>query len=343
MEQEQVPGEVRPESRRPVIERRAGNGEPGAEVHRVPEQTVGPPHHQAPGGIERSGRPLPPEREGEDAPERQGAAEDSHHDTCDLRRSHGPAGPDTSRLQHRAGEKDQEESDEEGGPDQGPDQRERLSGLPTPSQVESAGRAPAPRGPARRTRAALRAPAACRSAARPDRGCAGGPPAAPGARRRAGCCGGRAGWWPRPRRSHHRYRGPRARGCRYWSPSSRHRLSTATPRVRFQEKEARSRNPIYSLGWAGLPRPRKECAVPRRLAILCLTLAAAPLAAQMEPPVEVASRVRIRTLDPSGRAVRWMDGTVASLTRDTLQVRADGRSTTIPYWAEPGKELWVRA
>ena len=74
-----------------------------------------------------------------------------------------------------------------------------------------------------------------------------------------------------------------------------------------------------------------------------LIAGAVPLAAQGEPTVEVASRVRIRTLDSAGRPIRWMDGTVASRTRDTLQVRTNGGESLVPYWSQPGKELWVRA
>lgn len=81
----------------------------------------------------------------------------------------------------------------------------------------------------------------------------------------------------------------------------------------------------------------------RLLAALWLIVGAGSLAAQMEPPIEVRSRVRIRTLDSAGNAIRWMDGTVASRTRDTLVVRPAGGASLIPYFVEPGKELWVRA
>jgi hypothetical protein len=81
----------------------------------------------------------------------------------------------------------------------------------------------------------------------------------------------------------------------------------------------------------------------RALVAAWLMAGAGPLAAQGEPTVEVASRVRIRTLDSAGRAIRWMDGTVASRSRDTLQVRAAGGESIVSYWSQPGKELWVRA
>jgi len=77
---------VREQGGRPEEQRSAGEGQGGADVHRIADEPVRAADYQTPGRVKGGGSAFADPYEGEDAPEGDGRAEGTHDHAGDLRR-----------------------------------------------------------------------------------------------------------------------------------------------------------------------------------------------------------------------------------------------------------------